>query len=358
MDNYKDMPRPSSRTRDQSREATAAEPEPERCEITGRPNGKSYLVLAGVILGLLVLVLLPILVHSLTVHKTSLALLSGIGAVAMVGILIYLAARYRCFLVKMDAQGFYLRTTPFHGQYYRYSEIRECREVRRVYHSRGSKGGSNPRPAAHLFFFTDGSGVTRHFFFEKERFNHEIQLLKARIAAAQNQEPTPPTASSRPRTAAPSRVPPLPLLLLGIVLLGVGLYLLSPHIISMLRLNPQNNSWMETTAIVVNVSTQDDSYNIVYSYTVNGASYQNSTTSETSMQLGDTISVYYNPASPQFSRDSIGGDTGETVPMSKTLLGSLSTALGLGCVVVVAWSLRTPATAPERVRRDSKRTPR
>ena len=109
---------------------------------------------------------------------------------------------------------------------------------------------------------------------------------------------------------------------------------------------------------MVNVSTQDDPYNIVYSYTVNGASYQNSTTSDTSMQLGDTISVYYNPASPQFSRDSIGGGTGETVPMSKTLLGALSTALGLGCVGVVAWSLKKPATAPAKVRRDSNRTAR
>ena len=82
--------------------------------------------------------------------------------------------------------------------------------------------------APFLFFFTDGSGVTRQFFFQKERFSHEIQVLKARIAAAQHQdvqEPTRPTASPRARTAASSKVPPLPLLLLGIVLLGIGLYL-------------------------------------------------------------------------------------------------------------------------------------
>ena len=131
MNRYKDTSR-QARTRDQSLESTATEPEPERCEITGRPNGKSYLVLAGVILALLVFLLLPILLHSVTTHNNSLALLSGIGAVAMVGILVYLAARYRCFQVKMDAQGFYLRTTPFTGKYYRYAEIKECREVRRV----------------------------------------------------------------------------------------------------------------------------------------------------------------------------------------------------------------------------------
>ncbi len=360
MNRYKDTSR-QARTRDQSLESTATEPEPERCEITGRPNGKSYLVLAGVILALLVFLLLPILLHSVTTHKNSLALLSGVGAVAMVGILVYLAVRYRCFQVKMDAQGFYLRTTPFNGQYYRYTDIKECREVRRVYRPRGAQGSRAPHSYAFLFFFTDGSGVTRQFFFQKERFSHEIQVLKARIAAAQNQdvqEPTRPTASPRTRTAASSKVPPLPLLLLGIVLLGIGLYLLSPHIVAMLRLNPQNNSWTQTTATVVNVSTQGDSYNIVYSYTVNGASYQNSTTSDTSMRLGDTISVYYNPASPQFSRDSIGGGTGETVPISKTLLGALSTALGLGCVGVVAWSLKKPATAPAKVRRDSNRTTR
>ena len=44
--------------------------------------------------------------------------------------------------------------------------------------------------------------------------------------------------------------------------------------------------------------------------------------------------------------------------MSKTLLGSLSTVLGLGCVGVVAWSLKKPATAPVKVRRDSNRTAR
>ena len=228
MNRYKDTSR-QARTRDQSLESTATEPEPERCEITGRPNGKSYLVLAGVILALLVLVLLPILLHSLTTHKNSLALLSGIGAVAMVGILVYLAVRYRCFQVKMDAQGFYLRTTPFNGQYYRYTDIKECREVRRVYRPRGAQSSRATRSYAFLFFFTDGSGVTRQFFFQKERFSHEIQVLKARIAAAQHQdvqEPTRPTASPRARAAAPSKVPPLPLLI------SATSRLMSPHCLS------------------------------------------------------------------------------------------------------------------------------
>lgn len=393
-----------------SRESTAQEHEPEQYEISGRTNGKSYLVLAVVIFALMLFMELPMVLRSLAIHQYPMAILSGAGTVAMLGVIVYLAVRYRCFQVKIDARGFYLRTAPFNGKYYRYTDIKDCREIRRVYRHRGTRGGSTTPHYAFLFSFTDQSGVNRKFFFQKDVFNHEIQVLKARIAAANHQDTQPPLAAEEPtriwkttqpqprtrtaqaqprtpqsqarvaqsqsrstqsqprstqsqpraRTTAPtqSKISPLPVLLLGIVLLGVGLYLLSPHISAALRLKPQNTSWTQTTATVVNVSTQDDVYNIIYSYTVNGASYQNSTTSDTAMQLGDTISVYYNPASPQFSRDSMGGDTGETVPMSKTLLGSLSTALGLGCVIVVAWSLWKPTTAPVKVRRDSNRNAR
>lgn len=401
-----------------SRGLSQAQHEPEQYEITGKTYGKSYLVIAVVVLALFLFMELPMVLRNLSTHHYGLALFSGAGAVAMVVVIAYLAVRMHSFQVKIDARGFYLRTTPFNGKYYRFTDIKECREIRRVYRHRSSGGGVS-RNYAFLFSFTDRSGVTRKFFFQKDIFNHEIQVLKARIAQANHQQqaqPSPevdeptqiwraPQSAARPRTrpsqgqnqarparqAAPSvsrevqpqprasrsqprasqpqarphtpaparsRVPAMPLLLLGIVLLGVGLYLLSPHISSALHLKPQNNSWSPITATVVNVSSQGGEYSVVYSYAVSGKSYQNSTTSDTPVQLGDTMTVYYNPASPQFSRDSVAESDQETVPLTRSLLGGVSTAVGLGCIVVVAWSLGKPATAPVKVRRNSNQNTR
>lgn len=400
----------------QSRDFNNPEHEPEQYEITGKTYGKTYLVLAVVILALLLFMELPMVLRSVSTHQYGMVLFSGAGTVVMLGVIVYLVMRMNSFQVKIDARGFYLRTTPFNGKYYRFTDIKDCREIRRVYTHRRSGGGLS-RNYAFLFSFTDRAGVTRKFFFQKDIFNHEIQVLKARIAAANHRDTQPSLAADeptriwkttqpQPRTRTPqaqprtpqsqvrttqsqvraaqsqtraaqsqtrtsqsqprarataptrSKIPPLPVLLLGIVLLGVGLYLLSPHISSALHLKPQNNSWAQTTATVVNVSPQDGAYSVVYSYTVNGKSYQNNTTSDTRLQLGDTISVYYNPASPQFSRDSSGDGSGESVPVSRTLLGTLSTVVGLGCIVVVAWSLGKPATAPVKVRRDSNQNTR
>lgn len=89
---------------------------------------------------------------------------------------------YLFFQVKIQKDGFYCRTNPFNGTYYKYSDVTACREIKKVVRHR--QHFWNAATARYYFFFefTDVSGKKQKFSFEKEIYEKEIDVLKERIS--------------------------------------------------------------------------------------------------------------------------------------------------------------------------------
>lgn len=108
-----------------------------------------------------------------------------IPSIAMgVAVALFLFNYYLFFQVKIGKDSFYCRTTPFNGQYYRYSEIADCREIKRVVRHRGHGNGSLHREYYFYFEFTDNKGKKHKFQYEQQIHEYEVNVLKDRIEAA------------------------------------------------------------------------------------------------------------------------------------------------------------------------------
>lgn len=85
------------------------------------------------------------------------------------------------YKVKIQKDGFYCRTNPFNGRYYRYRDILDCGLVEAERHN--SKGISN---YAHYMKFTDCANRTHRVLYDKSLYEREMNELVARIERARN----------------------------------------------------------------------------------------------------------------------------------------------------------------------------
>ena len=108
-----------------------------------------------------------------------------IPSIAMgVSVVLLLFNHYLFFQVKIEKDGFYCQTTPFNGHYYKYSEIADCREIKRVARYRGYGNGSSHRSYYFYFEFTNSKGKKHKFQYEQQIHDYEVNVLKDRIEAA------------------------------------------------------------------------------------------------------------------------------------------------------------------------------
>lgn len=105
------------------------------------------------------------------------------GAVLSLYILIRIIVRYCFFQIKIGTGGFWIRTGPSSQQYFPYTDIRSCREEEKI--SRQHKAVGNMKNLYYYYFiFTDKSGLTIRFQFQKPIHGHEIDILQQRIRNA------------------------------------------------------------------------------------------------------------------------------------------------------------------------------
>ena len=148
--------------------------------IDGKVFGNTRIVLA------IVLLIVVAIIDAVIIKATGQMYLAVPGAVMALLILLYLINSNLFFKVKIDANGFYCQTKPFNGQYYEYSEITNCRRIRKVVRTRAHYYEAAERRYYFFFEFTDMSGKTRKFAFEDPIHGHEINILKERIEKASN----------------------------------------------------------------------------------------------------------------------------------------------------------------------------
>lgn len=101
-------------------------------------------------------------------------------------IALFLFNYYLFFQVKIEKNSFYYQTTPFNGRYYKYSEIADCRKIKRVVRHRSYGNGSLHRNYYFYFEFTDNKGKKHKFQYERQIHEYEVNILKDRIEAAKS----------------------------------------------------------------------------------------------------------------------------------------------------------------------------
>lgn len=106
------------------------------------------------------------------------------GLAMAIAVLVYTIIHNRYFKVQIGDKGFYYRSNPFNGRYYKYGEILTCREIKKVVRFR-QKNRTHTMPRYYFFFeFTDVRGKKQKFSFSKPIHEHEVNVLKERIEKA------------------------------------------------------------------------------------------------------------------------------------------------------------------------------
>ena len=161
----------------QTKETNAVK-EKDEYRMDGKTFGKERLVLGMVILAVVAVI------NTLLIREIGFQFM--IVANTVMGIIVALLLwNYSLFFqVQIEKDGFYCRTTPFNGRYYHYSEIADCREIKRVVRRRVYGNGS---PHSHYYFFfefTDNTGRKHKFQYDQQMYAYEVSILKDRIEAA------------------------------------------------------------------------------------------------------------------------------------------------------------------------------
>lgn len=150
--------------------------------IDGKRNGKAAIVV------LLVLILIEVVIASFAIRYNSEAMIffSGLTIFLLLYELTKSSNEYFYLKVQIGSTGFYFRSNPFNGKYYKYSDIKSCEEIFRAYRNH-PPGSSSTELCIYYFVFKDNAGKTMNFSFDKSIYEHEINVLKKHIEAANNQ---------------------------------------------------------------------------------------------------------------------------------------------------------------------------
>ena len=153
--------------------------EKEEYLIDGKSFGKIKIIIGAVTLAILVFI------NFCIIRETGFHFILILGIIAGFIMCYMVVINYIFFEIRILKARFYCRTTPFNGQWYNYSDITHCKEIKKVVHYRQNRYGVSHEKIFYFFEFTDINGNIRKFGFEKEIFEHEINVLKERIEKAQ-----------------------------------------------------------------------------------------------------------------------------------------------------------------------------
>ena len=92
-------------------------------------------------------------------------------------------AIYFYYKICIGPRGFFFKTNPFNGKYYKYTDIERCGEG--VIKASRSASSAAPATDRHFFYFTDRSGKKHEALLEYPLYKNEIIILIGRIHSVQ-----------------------------------------------------------------------------------------------------------------------------------------------------------------------------
>ena len=151
--------------------------------ISGRVQGLQRVAVIIFILGILLVLANSLAEQGLQPLTYMVSIVVALLAIVLVII------HYLFYKISIKNNGFYCRTNPFDGKYYKYSEIVDCQliEKRKKF---GSVRARGTRETHYFYFllFVDISGKEQRILYDKALFEHEMNVLVSRIKQAQNKD--------------------------------------------------------------------------------------------------------------------------------------------------------------------------
>lgn len=152
--------------------------ETEEYLIDGKVFAKERIVIAFILMTIIAILDILLIQSNVPIYFYIPGTLMGIG------LILYLMIRQRYYKIHIGQQSFYYRTSPFNGQQFDYSDIVDCREVKKVIRHRSHYWEAGLRRYYFFFEFTDVKGIKRKFQFEKPIHEREVNVLRERIEKA------------------------------------------------------------------------------------------------------------------------------------------------------------------------------
>jgi hypothetical protein len=149
--------------------------ETEEYLIDGKVFAKERIVIAFILMTIIAILDILLIQSNVPIYFYIPGTLMGIG------LILYLMIRQRYYKIHIGQRGFYYRTNPFNGQQFDYSDIVDCREVKKVIRHRSHYWEAGLRRYYFFFEFTDVKGIKRKFQFEKPIHEREVNVLRERI---------------------------------------------------------------------------------------------------------------------------------------------------------------------------------
>ena len=88
------------------------------------------------------------------------------------------------YKIQIQKDGFYCRTTPFDGKYYKYSDIVDFKLIEERKKFGSVRRGTRETRYFYFLIFTDMTNKTRKVFYNKALFEWEMNVLVSRIEQA------------------------------------------------------------------------------------------------------------------------------------------------------------------------------
>ena len=152
--------------------------ESEEYLIDGKAFGKERIVIAFILTVIIAALDILLIQSNVPIYFYLPGTLMGIG------LILYLMMHQRYYKIQSGQHGFYYRTNPFNGQQFDYSDIVDCREIKKVIRRRAHYWEAGKRSYYFFLEFTDNKGTKRRFQFEKPIHEREVNVLKERIEQA------------------------------------------------------------------------------------------------------------------------------------------------------------------------------
>lgn len=88
------------------------------------------------------------------------------------------------YKIQIQKDGFYCRTTPFDGKYYKYSDIINCKLIEKREKYGSIRRGTRRTHYFYFLIFTDVTNKTHKILYDKALFEREMKVLVSRIEQA------------------------------------------------------------------------------------------------------------------------------------------------------------------------------
>ena len=162
-------------------DATGMDDDQRNYTISGKTKGLTRTAVIGCIFGIVMWL-------SYSFAKEGLPTMGFVlPTIAALCALVYVIMHYFFYKVEIKRDGFYCRTNPFNGRFYKYRDVTNCKliEYRKRFGS-AYRHGVRQTHYLHYLVFTDKSGKERSIEYDKGLFDREINILASRIRQSQS----------------------------------------------------------------------------------------------------------------------------------------------------------------------------